>query len=214
MNILITEGQLKQLSSILKEETNAEYAFYELLDQTLYDVLGHIKKWEKMPPFRVINPIQYKRALDEFIKYGQFIRFPAKIILGWKNLILHNIALLSSLTDVNGHSNNGFPHEEIYEFFDVPEEDRTEDFGKDWEILFGDKDPDEILPTFSNGQPVLSDYGVRPLLNLAYELVNQQAPEDIIVTINKILDVAHQRSDLPELFVKGGSQSQYQISNS
>ena len=72
---------------------------------------------------------------------------------------------------------------------------------------------DDYIPFFSNGQPVLSDYGVQPLLDLAEKLVNQTDPKDIIVTINKILDVTHQRSDLAELFIEGGSESLDWISN-
>lgn len=87
------------------------------------------------------------------------------------------------------------------------------DFSVAYEFLDEVHNIDDYVPFFSNGQPVLSDYGLDPLLKLAEELVNQTDPKDIIVTINKILDVVHQRSDLAELFIEGGSKTLTNISN-
>lgn len=61
---------------------------------------------------------------------------------------------------------------------------------------------------------MISDYGTEPLMKLGYEMARQEKPEEIIVTINRILDVAHQRSDLAEIFIEGGSASLDYISNS
>jgi hypothetical protein len=66
---------------------------------------------------------------------------------------------------------------------------------------------------YSNGHWVLSDYATEPLEELAIELDIAETPEEIIVVINKILDVSHQRSDIAELFIKGGSNSLDVISN-
>jgi hypothetical protein len=44
--------------------------------------------------------------------------------------------------------------------------------------------------------------------------IKSKNPNEIIVTINRILDVSHQRSDLAELFIEGGSKSLDYISNS
>jgi hypothetical protein len=66
---------------------------------------------------------------------------------------------------------------------------------------------DDYVPFFSNGQPVLSDFGLRPLTDLAEKLISQERPEEIIITINKMLDITHPRSDLAELFIVGGSDS-------
>lgn len=72
---------------------------------------------------------------------------------------------------------------------------------------------DDYVPYFSNGQIVLSDFGIEPLMELLMVLIHQDSPEDIIVTINKIFDVVHQRSDLSEIFIKGGAASLNYISN-
>ena len=184
---------------------------YEMYSELMSEVLLKIRSREQVT-FSRINPIQYKRALDEFIRYGEFMRFPSRIIYKWKDLCLYNIALLLTLNALFG-SESYYPYEEIYDIFDVPEDERNNDFGETYEMLDEKYDFESYLPHFSNGQCMFSDFGGKPLMQLANILVDQDSPEDIIVTINKILDVAHQRSDLPELFIVGGSESQYEISN-
>jgi len=245
MKILINEQQFIQLI----EQTKAEYDFYSLQHNTIYEVFQDIAKKQKIRFFR-IKPTQYKQALMEFMKYRDFFRFPTNKIIGWKDNLLYDITLLSALTEIHGHSQN-FPYEEFYDTFDhqetytsdqynlfdgglsevTPEGEYTTwakkrfketnnreylqryNFTAIYEFLDDVRNIDDYVPFFSNGQPVLSDYGLQPLLDLAEKIVNQTDPKDIIVTINKILDVAHQRSDLAELFIEGGTQSLDQISN-
>jgi hypothetical protein len=247
MNIKITIDQLKH---IIVEQTEQEYMFYEILDEKTLEVFYSFKNKEKIK-FRLINPTQYKKALEEFIKYGQLMRFPEKIIYKWKHMVINNVALLSVLTDINGHSEN-FPFREFNDTFDSAEppyetnqlnlftgekdwvnpegeysvwlkqkfeETKNKDYLKkqDWDncIEFLDEvyNFEEYEPRFSNGQPVLSDYGLDPLFKLINIIIHQEKPEEILVTINKILDVAHQRSDLSELFLVGGQASHWSISN-
>ena len=181
--------------------------------------------------FKLINNNQYHNALRDFMKYGTFMRFPTKYVFQWKNLTLENIFKLSSLSDIHGHSSH-FPFDEFYDIFDYNQdtgEERDGDFSK-WcqkiykitknEDLLKDydfescydyldeiKNLDDITPQFSNGHHVLSDFATEPLNNLAIELDDAESAEEIIVVINKILDVTHQRSDIAELFIKGGSSS-------
>lgn len=67
-----------------------------------------------------------------------------------------------------------------------------------------------------SGQAYLSDYGLEPLANLVTKLRN--LPEDQIgeriVTLDKMLNVVHQRSDLASWFVKGGSEALSDLSAS
>lgn len=186
--------------------------------------------------FKVINNIQYKNALVEFTKYGEFFRFPSKIIYGWKDLITENVFKLASLTEIHGHTQH-FPFDEFYDVFDYGDDgtersgefskwckmkfketgdddyNRDYDFNACYEFLEEVKNIDDVTPQFSNGHHVLSDYATEPLENLCVELDIVKSPEEIIVVINKILDVTHQRSDIAELFIKGGSDSLDIISN-
>lgn len=58
----------------------------------------------------------------------------------------------------------------------------------------------------------ISDYGLNPLVILAGELRRDKTPEEKLVTIDKMLNVAHQRSDIAYWFVEGGSRALSQLS--
>lgn len=57
------------------------------------------------------------------------------------------------------------------------------------------------------GQAIISDFGLKPLLELLIELKKEKTPEKRLVTIDKILNVVHQRSDIAAWFIQGGSES-------
>ena len=210
MKIILTETQLK---NIVNEHIDDVHDFNYLMINVTYEIFSAIKNKEKIE-FDLIKPLEYKRALEEYMKYGQFIRFPEDKIYDWKDLVLTNIAMLDSLTSINGHSSH-FPFDEFYDVFDnlkIPKK-YYYDWGYVYDILEKKYHIDDYIPFFSNGQPVLSDYGLEPLLKLAEQLIRQRKPEEIIITINKIMNVVHQRSDLSELFIEGGQDSHYMISN-
>lgn len=205
MNILITEHQYKK---ILKEYEDEQY-FYDFFDikmEKINYILTSIL-YKKKIKFKLINPVQYKNALTEFVKYGRFVRFPEKYIHYWKNIMVGNTAQLEALNELFGSSNVGFPHDEFYDIFNIPKNERNYDFNEDYTKLDDVYKMDNYIPYFSNGQPVMSDYGLRPLENLCKPLLKTQNPEEIIVIINKMLDISHQRSDLCEIFIQGGTKS-------
>jgi hypothetical protein len=67
------------------------------------------------------------------------------------------------------------------------------------------EDPEE-------GQPYISDYGMQPLMTLVGELRRETKPEDKLVTIDKMLNVVHPRSDMASWFIEGGSSSLSKLS--
>lgn len=210
MKIILNKTQIKY---IIKEHIDDVHDFYSLMIDVTYDIFESIKNKEKIH-FQLIKPLEYKRALEEYMKYGQFIRFPENKIYDWKDLVLRNVAMLNSLTEIHGHSSN-FPYDEFYDVFDnlkIPKKHQY-DWSYIYDILDRKYKIDDYVPFFSNGQPVLSDYGLEPLLKLSDQLIRQSKPEDIIITINKMMNVVHQRSDLSELFIEGGQESHYMISN-
>lgn len=210
MKVILTENQLKK---IIKEHITDKYDFYDMISNITYDILSSIKHKQKIF-FELIRPLEYKRALEEYMKYGQIIRFSENKIQDWKYLVLENIAKLSVLTDINGHSPH-FPYDKFYDVFDElePSNDEKYDFSYVYGLLEDEYDIDEYIPFFSNGQPVLSDYGLNPLLKLAEVLLKETTSEGILLTINRIMNVVHQRSDLSELFIEGGEKSHSMISN-
>lgn len=64
-----------------------------------------------------------------------------------------------------------------------------------------------------DGSDAWSDYGLKPIFNLINQYDKNMTPEQVLVLINKILDVYHQRGDLSSIFIKGGSKILSQISD-
>ena len=213
MKLILTESQYKIIIRENLATLTDEDDLYELLNDLTYDIFLYIQNKEKIIIYK-INPIQYKTALSEFVKYGEFFRFPEQIIYKWKNICLRNTLILKIMNDIYGNSMAGdFPFEEFYDVFEIPEEEHDYNWGTAIDILENQYNIEEYTPKFSNGHELISDYGMKPLAKLAIELINQTNPNEIIVTINKMLDVSHQRSDLSELFIEGGGGSLDMMTN-
>ena len=58
----------------------------------------------------------------------------------------------------------------------------------------------------------ISDYGLKPLVTLLGQLIRNTTAEQDVATIDKMLNVVHQRSDIASWFVEGGSRALSQLS--
>lgn len=63
-----------------------------------------------------------------------------------------------------------------------------------------------------DGSDAWSDYGLEPIEKLIANYRQNMKPEDVLVLINKILDVYHCRGDLASLFIEGGAKTLSRIS--
>ncbi len=63
-----------------------------------------------------------------------------------------------------------------------------------------------------SGQAYISDYGINAIVSLSQDLFRLTEPEQKLVTIDKILNVVHQRSDMAGWFVEGGARALSQLS--
>jgi hypothetical protein len=61
------------------------------------------------------------------------------------------------------------------------------------------------------GTPI-SDYGLKPLWNIALKLAESNNDEEKLMLIDQMLNVVHQRGDLAALFIEGGSGALTQLS--
>lgn len=201
-------------------------------------VLSGQNLWDNL-----IDPAKYKSALLEFVKNGQLLRTKTEDVEKWFETIVRNTALLDQITDIVGHSAWFPETEIKEYFFgtDRAEADRkfqeykkqlqerdeelppefadTEstadkeisDMAVLWKLLedkgFFDK---AALP---DGSPAWSDYGLRPLWDIIGEYREGMPAEQVLVLINKALDVYHQNGDLVSAFIKGGAEVANQISN-
>jgi hypothetical protein len=236
-NASLIETIQKGFRLVMIESITTIDEFYDMVSETEMDLFSQISKREKIT-FNLLPKEQYHNALIEFMKYGKFMRFPPKYILDWKELLLHNIAKLYILTQIHGHSSH-FPFDTFYDVFDynfktekehngefsrwakkmnkinnAEEYTKLYNWGAAYEFMDKVYDIDNLTPQFTNGHYVLSDYATEPLMKLGTELAKTDSPEEIIVLINRILDVTHQRSDIAEIFIEGGSESLELISNS
>jgi hypothetical protein len=61
----------------------------------------------------------------------------------------------------------------------------------------------------AEGTDIMSDYGLEPLLKLLHQLRSEEekTPEERLLIIDQMLNIAHQRSDLASWFVVGGSRA-------
>lgn len=197
-----------------------EHIFYDYLEEySAFEVFNMLNNDENLfSP--LINPSMYQKALNEFTKFGELKTFPTKYIYQWFGIIMKNTAILSTLTDIAGHSSY-FPIDdfiEVYfdgerELFDEYKERLGEDhdFSAAWEYLEHKGICDKMkLP---DGSDAWSDYGLEPILKLIKEYNENLTPEQVLVLINKILDVTHARGDLASMFIEGGSKTLSMISS-
>jgi len=193
------------------------YEYFEDYDNLFREILRlMVNRSNKPIRLRKINPNMYQKALNDFVKFGQLTNYPTKYIEDWKNIIIQNFMYLDVITMFFGHTSNF----DIDTFNDeVLNSDETGNSVNDWSEAMEyieengyDEILDNILPRFSNGHDLISDYGLEPLREIVSELYQTTDPNEILVLINKALDVSHQRSDLSELFIEGGMNSLNRIS--
>lgn len=215
--IKLDKGNVQIHENILKENNQGHPYWDYISDYNPYYVFNaFLNKKNIWSP--LINPSIYQKALNEFVKYGKFINFPTKYIYQWMGIIMKNTALLRSCTEIAGHS-QWFPEDDFVDVFFEGDYDKWDDYkneigedtyGAAWELLdnngYGDW---AMLP---DGSDAISDFGIEPIEKLINEYNENLPPEQVIVIINKILDVVHCRGDLASMFIVGGRQTLSQIS--
>ncbi len=100
--------------------------------------------------------------------------------------------------ELSGHATND-PREEL------------EEMG----YVFTDKQWSGLLDYLvdEDGSDFLSDYGLKPLENLALKLYAAETPEEKLLIVDRMLNVVHQRSDLAAMFIEGGTATLTKIAN-
>lgn len=195
------------------------HEYYESYDNLFGEILQlMVNKSNEKIRLKKINPNMYQKALNEFIKFGKLVHYPTKYVELWKDIVIENFIYLDVITMFYGHTSN-FDIDMFNDIVLYNDGDNEDNYVSDWteaweymEEMGYDDIVDNILPQFSNGQDLISDYGLEPLGVIVRELMNTTNPNEIIVLINKALDVSHQRSDLSELFIEGGESSLNRIS--
>ena len=217
---IMTGGKFNHKKIISEGEYTIDHMqdYYSEYDNLFREILGlMISKSNEQIILRKIQPNMYQKALNEFIKFGQLTHYPTKFVTLWKDIVIENYTYLDVITNLYGHTSS-FDIDIFNDtvLYDDGNEDRyLNDWSDAWEHMTEmgyDIVLDNILPHFSNGHELISDYGLNPLGVIIKDLLNTTDPNEILVLINKALDVSHQRSDLSELFIEGGESSLDRIS--
>lgn len=215
-----TANHKNMITRSIQDGLNEEKDYYDFYDESpvytvILEFISDKKRGVGRKQWNLIPAQQYHNALKEFMQYGQFMRFPTKYIEQWTKLITKNVLDIYAITALAGHSSS-FPYDDFLDAFGFVRD------SKKYNQLNGNYIAcDEFLnklgfydwANLPDGSDAWSDYGLKPLFKLIKELEENTTPEQQIVTINKVLDVIHQRGDLASAFIEGGKSTLYSISN-
>jgi hypothetical protein len=121
--------------------------------------------------------------------------------------LLDGIASLEVANQLQGHHDNGMGRHEIFEEVMEWDEEETnrnvnEEDLYDWLNVVGEGDG-----------AFLSDYGPNRLHKFIPRIADEENPRDRLMAIDQALNVIHQRSDLAEFFIAGGTKTLTDIFN-
>ena len=142
--------------------------------------------WKVVPAARLVR-IWKDAARDGFVRDEKGL---ARI----EATFVENVVKLMVTTEISGHTNVS-PEEALAEYFGP---DEIEAF-VEWAI------------ETEGGAWRISDYGLPDLVNLAALVTDAANPSDKLVILDRMLNVAHQRSDLASWFVEGGRRTLYTL---
>jgi len=192
----------KQLS--LREDYSrsgsADEDFFERYNKNLYELGSLLKQsgGKGSVPWKKIPAAKLKRI---WLDFGN-----SKVVRDEKgmeyivDLMLNNIVRLRVSTEMMGHTeHNVRPDLEEMGFQFTNEE--WDDWMSDWMV---DK---------KYGNWMISDFGLPKLEKIYTEIYNADSAETQLYAVDKALNVIHQRSDLANMFVEGGSSTLLSIAN-
>lgn len=194
----------------LNESWTDSYDLYDIYENHQpYNVLMEFENGEQNIWFPLIKPTEYKQALLEFMKMGELVRFPKDKVFKWLEIIMKNTCIIDAMTALAGHT-RWFPYDDCRNVYNELE-DEEDDF-----VFFSttlDRKGFYDWCKLPDGSDAWSDYGLQPLWDILDEYQENMTAEQVLVLVNRCLDVTHQRGDLPSAFIEGGSSSLTKISN-
>ena len=194
MKKLIRKLLRENLNDMEYDSTETFFGYKEEVMFTLVsDILANkgLKQSFQLAPIYRINKIW-----KYFAEHGIVLDEKGIEVIGM--IFVRNIAMLSVNTELAGHTQNR-PEDILIGFDDELTPEQVE-------FILGDG-LDNYIEDY-NGQLRISDYGLPKLENLAFKFLSKDnTAEEKLMTIDMMLNVVHQRSDLSRIFVEGGAQS-------
>jgi hypothetical protein len=201
------------LKSIINEETGKEVIQDAWEDNMVWETLEEFesdrgdgitkKRWHLIPAN------QYYNLINRFMAKGSVANIPINVVTSWfMQIIVPNAFSINNITELAGHT-AGFPYDDFVDMYGEEWE------GKEFEDIceFLDKRGFYDWACLPDGSDGWSDYGLEPIFRLIGEYDSNMTGEELLVLINKILDVAHCRGDLASAFIEGGSRALSQVSS-
>ena len=201
----ITEVLNENTSDDLMYDIIEEYSEEDLLFEFLEDKEHGItrKQWDLIPAE------QYKNLLNRYMAAPnpESARIPKNIVDNWIKLIMKNLISIDYITAFAGHEQY-FPIDALENVFgnDVDWNNYSESSDYLDNIGFYD------WCKFPDGSDAWSDYGIKPIYDLLKQYDYNMESSDMLLLINRILDITHCRGDLASAFIEGGSKTCSQIS--
>lgn len=195
---------------IRREKFPNEYLKDDFEKETCYDILQQFENDKKSGnttiKWRTIPAEQYKSFLTRFMESPEMARIPYSVVNDWfLNIIVKNTLKIDSFCTLAGHSE--YFTDDVARFYG---DDELKDFTKAAEFLLENGFYDWArLPDMSYAW---TDFAILPLFKLISEYKPTMESNDLLILINKIIDVVHCRGDITSAFVEGGSEKCSEIS--
>jgi hypothetical protein len=161
--------------------------------QIIEEFLGRVRNgqpagrisWNKIPA-----PLLKRVWLD----YGRGVIRNEKALDKIADIVIENIARLKASTDLSLHSD---AREDIFGWLEDNEIQLTDD---EWS-------------EFWNSGYITNEFSdmVEQLFDIYFDLFKAQTPEKKLYLVDRALNIVHQRGDLAELFVQGGTKTLNEI---
>lgn len=199
----------------LNENEDLINDFEDIIDDAVPNVLDDFDsdkaKGISRMSWNVIDPVQYKKALELFMEQGPALfRFPDSIIDGWLKGAISNIYRLEATTALYGHT-NWFPAYDIADHYDIDISEIDDQYGYLVEYL--DKIGFYDWAVLPDGTWACSDYGFQQYDPILREYSSNLTAGQKLILLNRIIDIHHCRGNLSSAFIKGGAAACSAISN-
>lgn len=186
---------LNEIEKCIKENYEDTYAdMYELYEDIIMNIIfdyrsrrpGEKQEWG------LLDLAQVKRIWEDFVTTGRI-----KDKKGMEKIadtVINNIGKLYGNTVLAGHTS-----EDPFDSYEFTEEEISDD--SDGKLDFVDYIDD------GHGQMRISDFALGKLLKNGVELMGEAEPEKMILIVDRIFNIVHQRGEISEYFIKGGNHS-------
>lgn len=194
------DGRMEMLRNLKKTPAIFSYEvsqfFVEKKEEILKNFVTNFLSGKKLP-WKKVSANDLIRVWKNFAKNNyQVHERDLNILDKIKHQILHNIVALHVGNELSGHSQ-------------INPKESLDMLGYE----FDEKQMDKFIDYLElDGEWLVSDYGLPYLEKLFGVLYLAKTPEEELYTIDKILNVIHQRNDLSSFFIEGGVKTLMQVS--